>query len=46
MPAKTEKQRRLFAMAEHHPGKLYAKNKALASLPKKTLHEFASKVKR
>lgn len=46
MPAKTKKQRRLFAIAEHHPEQLYAKNKALASLPRKTLHEFASKVKR
>lgn len=46
MPAKSEAQRRLMAIAEHHPEKLYAKNKALAKLPKKTLHEFASKVKK
>jgi hypothetical protein len=43
MPAKSEAQRRLFAIAEHHPGKLYARNKALASLPRTTLHEFAAK---
>jgi hypothetical protein len=43
MPAKSEAQRRLFAIAEHHPGKLYARNKALASLPHSTLHDFAKK---
>jgi hypothetical protein len=42
MPAATEKQRILFAIAEHNPSKLYAKNKKLAKLPKGTLHEFAS----
>jgi hypothetical protein len=42
MPAATEKQRILFAIAEHHPGKLYNKNKKLAKLPKGTLHEFAA----
>lgn len=42
MPAKTESQRQLFAIAEHHPSELYAKNKGLAKLPHKTLHDFAS----
>jgi len=42
MPAKSQAQQRLFAVAEHAPGKLYSKNKGLASLPKKTLHDFAS----
>jgi|SoimicMinimDraft_4_1059732.scaffolds.fasta_scaffold1547551_1 hypothetical protein len=42
MPAKSKAQQRLFAMAEHNPGALYAKNKALASLPATTLHEFAA----
>lgn len=42
MPAKSEKQRKLFAIAEHHPEKLYQRNKGLAKLSKKTLHDFAS----
>jgi hypothetical protein len=42
MPAKSEAQRRLFAVAEHAPGKLYARNRALGSLPHSTLHEFAA----
>jgi hypothetical protein len=42
MPSVTEPQRRLFAIAEHHPEMLYKKNKRLASLPRKTLHEFAA----
>lgn len=41
MPAKSEAQRRLFAIAEHAPEKLYSANKALAKLPKQTLHDFA-----
>lgn len=44
MPSTSEKQRRLFAIAEHEPGKLFKKNKHLAQLPKSTLHEFASSV--
>ncbi len=42
MPAKSEKQRRLFAIAEHSPEKLYSRNKGLANLSKRTLHDFAS----
>jgi len=41
MPAVSEKQRELFAIAEHRPEKLHAENKGLAKLGKKTLHEFA-----
>lgn len=44
MPAVSEKQRRLFAIAEHHPEKLYARNRGLARLGQKTLHDFASSV--
>jgi hypothetical protein len=44
MPAVNEKQRKLFAIAEHAPNKLHAKNKHLAKLPHQTLHDFASKV--
>lgn len=42
MPAVSEPQRELFAIAEHHPEELYKKNQSLAKLPKKTLHEFAA----
>jgi hypothetical protein len=42
MPAKSKAQQRLFAVAEHAPEKLYAKNAHLADLPQKTLHEFAA----
>lgn len=44
MPAKSEKQRKVMAIALKHPEQLYAKNRALADLPKKTLHDFAAKV--
>lgn len=42
MPAVSESQRRLFAIAEHHPEQLHTKNSGLAKLPHKTLHDFAS----
>ncbi len=42
MPAVSEAQRRLFAIAEHDPSKLHKKNKALGKLSHKVLHEFAS----
>lgn len=42
MPARSEKQRRLFALAEHHPEDLYPQNRDLAKLPHQTLHDFAS----
>jgi len=42
MPAVSDKQRRLFAIAEHAPEKLHKENRGLAKLPKKTLHEFAA----
>ena len=43
MPAKTEKQRKAMAIAEHHPEKLHKKNKAMLKMSKQQLHEFASK---
>jgi len=42
MPATSKSQQKLFAIAEHDPGKLRKKNKSLAKLSKKTLHEFAA----
>ena len=43
MPAKTEKQRKMMAIAEHHPEKLYKKNRGVLKMSKKELHKFASK---
>jgi len=42
MPARSQSQQRLFAIAEHAPGKLYSKNKGLAGLSHQTLHDFAA----
>lgn len=42
MPAKSEAQRRLFAIAEHHPGLLYKRNRGLVNLSHQTLHDFAA----
>jgi len=42
MPAKSKKQRRLMAIAEHHPGKLYKRNRGVAKMSKAKLHDFAA----
>ncbi len=42
MPAVSQAQQRLFAIAEHAPDKLYSANASLAKLPHNTLHEFAA----
>jgi hypothetical protein len=42
MPAKSKKQRRAMAIAEHHPEKLYRRNKSLLGMSPQSLHEFAS----
>lgn len=44
MPAVSEKQRELFAIAEHHPEKLHKKNRGLLKLSHQQLHDFASGV--
>jgi hypothetical protein len=41
MPAKSKKQRRAMAIAEHAPKKLYKRNKGLKKMSKKQLSEFA-----
>lgn len=46
MPAQSQAQQRLFAIAEHQPSALYKRNRGLASLPQKTLHEFAATARR
>ena len=42
MPAVSDKQRKMMAIAEHEPGKLYKENKGVLSMSKSQLHDFAS----
>jgi len=46
MPSANEKQREAMAIAEHHPEQLYSRNKGMAKMSHKQLHEFASSVKK
>jgi hypothetical protein len=42
MPSKSKKMRRAAAIAEHHPEELYARNKGMANMTHKQLHDYAS----
>lgn len=42
MPALSIKQRRLMAIAEHHPTQVSAKNKGVLKMSQRQLHDFAS----
>jgi hypothetical protein len=42
MPAVSEAQRKVMAIALHHPDKLKKKNKGILKMSKKQLKEFAS----
>jgi len=42
MPAGSEKQRKLMAIAEHHPEQLYSRNRDVLGMTKGQLHDFAS----
>jgi len=42
MPARSKNQRIVAAIAEHEPEKLYARNKGMAKMKTKDLHDFAS----
>lgn len=42
MPATSEAQRRAMAIAEHHPGQLYGRNRGLLKMTHSQLHDFAS----
>lgn len=44
MPSVSEKQRVAMAIAEHHPEKLYKKNRGMLGMSHQQLHEFASRV--
>ena len=41
MPAVSKAQRQAMAIAEHHPEKLYSRNKGLLQMSKSQLHDFA-----
>lgn len=42
MPAVSEKQRQLMAIAEHHPEKVRKENRGVLKMSQQQLHEFAS----
>lgn len=42
MPAESKAQRIATAIAEHHPEDLYERNKGLADMTHKQLHDFAA----
>lgn len=42
MPAVSQKQQKLFAVAEHNPGALNQSNKRLGNLPHQVLHDYAA----
>jgi hypothetical protein len=42
MPSVSKAQRRLFAIAEHHPEALYDRNKGVANMSKADLHDYAT----
>lgn len=41
MPALSKAQRRLMAIAKHHPEKVYARNRSILKMTGRQLHEFA-----
>ena len=42
MPSPSKAQRRLMAIAEHHPEEVQAKNRGVLKMTRRQLHEFAS----
>ena len=42
MPATSTAQRRLMAIAEHHPDQLYAANRGVLKMSHQQLHDFAA----
>jgi hypothetical protein len=41
MPAKSKKQRKMMAIAEHQPSKLYKRNKSAKKMSKEQLSHYA-----
>lgn len=42
MPATSVAQRQLMAIAEHHPGELYQRNRGVLKMSHQQLHDFAA----
>ena len=42
MPAKSTAQRKLMAIADHHPEAVYKKNRGVLGMSHMQLHDFAS----
>lgn len=42
MPARSKVQRQVAAIAEHHPSKLYKRNRGMLKMSKGDLHKFAA----
>lgn len=42
MPAPSKASRRAWAIAEHEPNKLYARNRGMLKATHKQMHDFAS----
>ena len=42
MPAKSDAQRKLMAIAEHHPSALHKENRGVLSMSHQQLHDFAA----
>lgn len=42
MPAVSDKQRKLMAIAEHKPSQLYKRNRGVLSMSHAQLHDFAA----
>lgn len=42
MPAPSTAQRRMMAIGEHHPEKLYPENRGILKMSHQQLHDFAS----
>lgn len=42
MPSVTPKQRKMMAIAEHHPDQLYARNRGALAMSHQQLHDFAA----
>jgi hypothetical protein len=42
MPSVSKAQQQAMAIAEHEPGKLYARNRGLLKMSHQQLHDFAS----
>lgn len=42
LPSESKSERRLMAIAEHHPDEVYAKNRGVLKMSQSQLHDFAS----